>query len=153
MEFRILLPDGEERWIRACYRLDRPTRKGVGLVLDIDARKRQELVLIEAQRAAQAGAEAKAAFLANTGPAVRTPMNGVLGVLHLLKGERHVSEDGQRLLDEALSYGEMLSTLLDDVIDFERIEAGWSCRTNRSTSANWPAACSVCWSPRPRPRA
>jgi len=124
MEFRILLPDGEERWIRACYRLDRPTRKGVGLVLDIDARKRQELVLIEAQRAAQAGAEAKAAFLANMSHEIRTPMNGVLGVLHLLKGERHVSEDGQRLLDEALSCGEMLSTLLDDVIDFERIEAG-----------------------------
>jgi CheY-like chemotaxis protein len=54
---------------------------------------------------------------------IRTPMNGVLGVLHLLKGET-ISDDGRRLLDEALSCGQMLSTLLDDVIDFERIEAG-----------------------------
>ncbi|MDP1737374.1 MAG: PAS domain-containing protein [Caulobacter sp.] len=123
MEFRIILPDGEERWVRSFYRLDRPTRKGVGLVLDIDARKRQELALVEAQRAAEAAAEAKAAFLANMSHEIRTPMNGVLGVLHLLKGEA-VSEGGQRLLDEALSCGEMLSTLLDDVIDFERIEAG-----------------------------
>lgn len=124
MEFRIVLPDGGERWVRCFYRLDRPTRKGVGLVLDIDARKRQELALVEAQRAAEAGAEAKAAFLANMSHEIRTPMNGVLGVLHLLKGEANVSDDGRRLLDEALGCGEMLSTLLDDVIDFERIEAG-----------------------------
>jgi len=123
MEFRILLPDGKERWVRTFYRLDRPTRKGVGLVLDIDARKRQELALVEAQRAAEAAAEAKAAFLANMSHEIRTPMNGVLGVLHLLKGEA-ISDGGQRLLNEALSCGEMLSTLLDDVIDFERIEAG-----------------------------
>ena len=124
MEFRLLLPDGQERWVRAFYRLERPTRKGVGLVLDIDASKRQELALVEAQRAAEAGAEAKAAFLANMSHEIRTPMNGVLGVLHLLKGEANVSDGGRRLLDEALSCGEMLSTLLDDVIDFERIEAG-----------------------------
>jgi len=54
---------------------------------------------------------------------IRTPMNGVLGVLHLLKGEA-MSAEGRRLLDEALGCGEMLSPLLDDVIDFERIEAG-----------------------------
>ena len=123
MEFRIHLPDGTERWVRAFYRLDRPTRKGVGLVLDIDAAKRQELALVEAQRAAEAGAEAKARFLANMSHEIRTPMNGVLGVLHLLKSEA-ITPGGRRLLDEALSCGEMLSTLLDDVIDFERIEAG-----------------------------
>ena len=123
MEFRILLQNGEERWIRTSYRLDRPSRKGIGVVQDIDARKRQELALVEAQRAAEAAAEAKAAFLANMSHEIRTPMNGVLGVLHLLKGEQ-ISDGGQRLLDEALSCGEMLSTLLDDVIDFERIEAG-----------------------------
>ncbi len=123
MEFRILMPDGQERWVRTFYRLDRPSRKGVGLVLDIDARKRQELALVEAQRAAEAAAEAKASFLANMSHEIRTPMNGVLGVLHLLKNET-ISDGGQRLLDEALTCGEMLSTLLDDVIDFERIEAG-----------------------------
>ncbi|MFZ5670706.1 MAG: PAS domain S-box protein [Pseudomonadota bacterium] len=123
LEFRILTPDGGERWVRAFYRLERASRKGVGLVLDIDARKRQELALVEAQQAAQAAAEAKAAFLANMSHEIRTPMNGVLGVLHLLKGERF-SDEGHGLLDEALRCGEMLQTLLDDVIDFERIEAG-----------------------------
>jgi len=123
MEFRIFLPDGEERWVRVFYRLDEATRKGVGLVLDIDASKRQELALVEAQKAAEAAAEAKARFLANMSHEIRTPMNGVLGVLHLLKGEG-LSAGGRKLLDEALNCGKMLTSILDDVIDFERIEAG-----------------------------
>ena len=122
-EFRIVGPDGAARWVRVFYRLEQNIRKGVGLVLDIDARKRQELALVEAQQAAQAAAEAKARFLANMSHEIRTPMNGVLGVLHLLKSET-MSLDGRRLLEEALGCGEMLSTLLDDVIDFEKIEAG-----------------------------
>jgi signal transduction histidine kinase len=54
---------------------------------------------------------------------IRTPMNGVLGVMHLLKREK-LPGDADHLLGEALACGRMLSTLLDDVIDFSRIEAG-----------------------------
>lgn len=50
-------------------------------------------------------------------------MNGVLGVLHLLKHEP-LSDEGQRLLDEALGCGSMLSALLNDIIDFSKIDAG-----------------------------
>jgi CheY-like chemotaxis protein len=50
-------------------------------------------------------------------------MNGVMGVLHLLKAEK-LSEDGRHMLDEALSCGQMLAELLNDVIDFSKIEAG-----------------------------
>jgi PAS domain S-box-containing protein len=138
-EFRIIGPGGDARWVRVFYRLDPQTRKGVGLVLDIDAYRRQELALVEAQRAAEAAAEAKARFLANMSHEIRTPMNGVLGVLHLLKSES-MSPDGQRLLDEALGCGEMLSTLLDDVIDFERIEAGRLDLTARPVDAGELAA-------------
>ena len=54
---------------------------------------------------------------------IRTPMNGVLGVLHLLKDEP-LSGDGRRLLEEALACGSMLATLLNDVIDVSKVEAG-----------------------------
>jgi CheY-like chemotaxis protein len=50
-------------------------------------------------------------------------MNGVMGVLHLLKTEP-LSEDGRHMLQEALSCGQMLAELLNDVIDFSKIEAG-----------------------------
>ncbi|MFN3859349.1 MAG: PAS domain-containing protein [Caulobacter sp.] len=123
VEFRVQRPDGDERWVRIFYAYDRITRKGVGLVMDIDARKRQELALVEAERLAQEASEAKGRFLANMSHELRTPMNGVLGVLHLLEREA-MSEDGRRLLVEALGCGQMLTALLDDVIDFSRIEAG-----------------------------
>ena len=98
-------------------------RKSVGLVLDIDERKRQELALVEAERQALAATEAKSRFLANMSHEIRTPMNGVLGVLQLLKAEP-VSENGHGLLDEALGCGRMLAELLNDVMDFSKIEAG-----------------------------
>jgi signal transduction histidine kinase len=63
-------------------------RKAFGLILDIDDKKRAELALVEAERAAQAANEAKAQFLANMSHEIRTPMNGVLGVMHLLKRQK-----------------------------------------------------------------
>jgi PAS domain S-box-containing protein len=126
-EARILDAASQPRWVRIFHHLQvaRNGRwlKAVGLLHDIDADKRQELALIEAQRAAQAAAEAKANFLANISHEIRTPMNGVLGVLHLLKSEP-ISADGRMLLDEALCCGQMLAELLNDVIDFSKIEAG-----------------------------
>lgn len=126
-EARIVRPDGAERWVRIHHHLQisRNGRwlKAVGLIQDCDANKRQELALIEAQRAAESAAEAKSAFLANMSHEIRTPMNGVMGVLHLLKSEA-LSEDGRGLLGEALSCGQMLAELLNDVIDFSKIEAG-----------------------------
>ena len=127
LEWRLLLPDGQVRWIdgRAIIHVDEngAPEKLAGLVLDIDERKQQELALIEAERAAQAAAEAKSQFLANMSHEIRTPMNGVLGVLHLLERE-NLSDEGRQLLGEASNCGRMLSQLLDDVIDFSRIEAG-----------------------------
>jgi len=127
IEFRILRPDGGSRWVEVHYQANRekegPPTKVVALVIDVDARKRQELALIEAKSASQAAAEAKAQFLANMSHELRTPMNGVLGVLHLLADEQ-LSEDGRQLLGEAENCGRMLAQLLNDVVDFSRVEAG-----------------------------
>ena len=124
---RVIIGDGEERWIRIFHEVRQDAsgrvRKAFGLILDIDEKKRSELALVEAERAAQAASEAKAQFLANKSHEIRTPMNGVMGVMHLLK-RAALPEDARELLGEALACGRMLSTLLDDVIDFSRIEAG-----------------------------
>ena len=126
-EVRVVTPEGDEKWIRIFHEVREDAngriRKAFGLILDIDEKKRAELALVEAERAAQAANEAKAQFLANMSHEIRTPMNGVLGVMHLLKREK-LPGDADHLLGEALACGRMLSTLLDDVIDFSRIEAG-----------------------------
>jgi len=126
-DVRLISPQGEARWARIFHDVRRNTqgiaRKAVGLVLDIDEKKKAELALMAAERAAQAANEAKAQFLANMSHEIRTPMNGVLGVMHVLKRELPAG-DSADLLGEALAAGQMLSTLLDDVIDISRIEAG-----------------------------
>ena len=126
-EWRVRLANGGWRWIEAraqpIHDAEGRFEKLVGVILDIDARKRQELALAEAQQAAEAAAEAKSRFLANMSHEIRTPMNGVLGVLHLLQNER-LSDEGQTLLGEARACGQMLAQLLNDVIDFSKIEAG-----------------------------
>ena len=126
-DVRVLSPSGEARWVRVFHDVRRDAagraRKAFGLVLDIDEKKKAELALVAAERAAQAANEAKAQFLANMSHEIRTPMNGVLGVMHVLRRELPAG-DSADLLGEALAAGQMLSTLLDDVIDISRIEAG-----------------------------
>jgi len=79
--------------------------------------------LVEALAQANAASEAKANFLANMSHEIRTPMNGVLGVLHLLNDEP-LTPQGRKMLREAVACGQMLSELLNDVLDFSKIDAG-----------------------------
>jgi signal transduction histidine kinase/AmiR/NasT family two-component response regulator len=126
LDLRVVRPDGSMRWVRFYCELRRnpggALKHSVGLLLDIDERKRQMLALAEAERAAQAATEAKSRFLASMSHEIRTPMNGVLGVLHLLRAE-HLSSTGRKLLDEALQCGHMLSELINDILDLSKIEA------------------------------
>ena len=127
-EYRHQLADGRWARCRVAWRGIRPTASGpwqmIGVTQDVTEFADARDVALREQRAAEAAAEAKAEFLANMSHEIRTPMNGVLGVLHLLKDEQALSSDGRRLLDEALACGSMLAALLNDVIDFSKVEAG-----------------------------
>lgn len=79
--------------------------------------------LILAKDQAEAGNIAKAQFLANMSHEIRTPLNGVVGALDLLA--RHDLHPEQiTLLHTAISSSETLLALLNEVLDFSRIEAG-----------------------------
>jgi PAS domain S-box-containing protein len=127
LDLRVVRRDGSARWVRLYYEMRRDKagrfKRCVGMLIDIDERKRGELALGEAERAAKAATETKSRFLASMSHEIRTPMNGVLGVLHLLRAE-HLSESGRALLDEALQCGHMLSELINDILDLSKIEAG-----------------------------
>jgi PAS domain S-box-containing protein len=120
VEYRHFRAEGGWARLRAAWRGAHQQANGhwevVGITQDVTQ-------LAEARDTALEAAEVKAQFLANMSHEIRTPMNGVLGVLHLLKNEA-LSADGGRLLDEALGCGAMLAELLNDIIDFSRIEAG-----------------------------
>jgi PAS domain S-box-containing protein len=120
IEYRHTRGDGGWASLRAAWRGLRKLESGAWQVLGLTQDVSE---VAEARDAALAAAEAKSQFLANMSHEIRTPMNGVLGVLHLLKSEA-LSDDGRKLLGEAVGCGQMLSELLNDVIDFSRIEAG-----------------------------
>jgi PAS domain S-box-containing protein len=107
-------------WMRTDWR---GVRAGAGELFDVIGISQDVTELLVARDAALAATAAKSQFLANMSHEIRTPMNGVLGVLHLLKHEP-LSADGRRLLAEALGCGAMLSELLNDIIDFSKVEAG-----------------------------
>jgi signal transduction histidine kinase len=126
IDVRLLLPDGD-CWVRLYFEVEhapdgRPVR-GVGLMIDIDEGKRQEIAVSVARIAAEVATIAKSDFLASVSHEIRTPMNGIVGVLNLLKQEQ-LSDNGRQLLDEALGCTGMLSQLINDVLDFSKIEAG-----------------------------
>jgi signal transduction histidine kinase/CheY-like chemotaxis protein len=114
-------------WVRLYWQTEHDASgaplRGVGLVIDIDAQKQQELALTEARHLAESATASKSSFLASVSHEIRTPMNGIVGVLNLLKREP-LSVEGADLLGEALACSDMLSQLIDDVLDFSKMEAG-----------------------------
>jgi signal transduction histidine kinase/ActR/RegA family two-component response regulator len=73
---------------------------------------------------AQAASLAKTEFLATMSHEIRTPLNSILGFADLLGQTEPLSPEGRRKLDLIASAGGSLVTIVDDVLDFSRIEAG-----------------------------
>jgi PAS domain S-box-containing protein len=95
----------------------------LAVVRDISDRKHNEELLREALKKAEIATRSKSEFLANMSHEVRTPLNGIMGMAQLLKstGMNEEQTEYLKLLDESARH---LLSLINDILDISRIEAG-----------------------------
>jgi len=93
----------------------------LGRMLDTLQKTNNELSI--ARERADAGNRAKSEFLANMSHEIRTPLGGVLGAATLLK-DTPLNSEQQELLQAISSSGEVLLTLINDILDLSKIESG-----------------------------
>ncbi len=94
-----------------------------GFFTDITERKRFENELLAAKEEAEHANAAKDDFLANISHEVRTPLNGVMGMLQLIQATGLDSEQSG-YVNIGLKSSSSLMRVLDDLLDFSKIEAG-----------------------------
>ena len=92
-------------------------------VLDITERKRFERELREAKDTADAANQAKSLFLANMSHEVRSPMNAVIGLTELVLKSQLAPQQAE-YLRLVLESAESLLGIINDILDFTKIEAG-----------------------------
>ena len=95
----------------------------LSFVLDISERKRMEQELVRARLGADAAAQAKGEFLANMSHEIRTPLYGILGLSALLE-EESIPDNLRPMMGLIRTSGEVLRRVLDDVLDFSKIDSG-----------------------------
>jgi len=131
MEFRILQPDGETRFIRCEGRCSFDEEGEVvalyGIMQDMTERMLYERDLMQAKEQAEHAYAARTQFLANMSHELRTPLNAIIGFSEMI--ERQLlgpigTEKYLEYIGGIRESGEHLLDLISDILDMSKIEAG-----------------------------
>ena len=125
-EFRVVHPDGNIRTIKASAEILRDSHgaaiKVVGVNYDVTEKVDAIRKLFDAKLAAENAAQSKSDFLANMSHEIRTPMNAILGDLQLLENTS-LPDELRAVLKNASYSGQSLLTIINDILDYSKIES------------------------------
>ena len=131
MEFRVVHPDGQTRYIRCEGKCEQDEDGDVtalfGIMQDITERTLYEHELHEAKDAAERAYSAKSQFLANMSHELRTPLNAIIGFSEMMQRQLLGPIGTPKYIDYITGIresGEHLLDLISDILDMSKIEAG-----------------------------
>ncbi|HEV7735586.1 MAG TPA: ATP-binding protein [Candidatus Binatia bacterium] len=126
-EVRLRHHDDAWRWVLATVLprrdVEGSTIGAIGTAIDITERRAAEEEARGARDAALAAARTKATFLATMSHELRTPMNGILGMSRLAL-DCEMGAEAREHVQTVQSSAEALLTVINDVLDFSKIESG-----------------------------
>ena len=99
-------------------------REFLNVLRDVTERRNQQIALAAAKVAAEAATAAKSEFLANMSHELRTPLTSIIGFSQLLKSQPELSAQSSRFVDSLAQASEALLGIVNDVLDFSKLEAG-----------------------------
>jgi len=125
---RMITKDGQHKWFSSRWTVvDRDIhgnpRRFIGVITDVTRDKERESEENLARQRAENLSKIKENFLANMSHEIRTPLNGMLGMLQLLESMISTPEQ-QHYLRMAVTAGRNLLCIINDVLDFTKMESG-----------------------------
>lgn len=127
-EHRILMRDGEYHWhlSRATPLVDKNgvLQRWFGTATDIHEQKRVQAELVAAKEEAERANRLKSAFLTNMSHEIRTPLGAILGFTDLMRDPTLSTRERENFARIVNRNGEQLSTIINDILDLSKVEAG-----------------------------
>ncbi|GGW84476.1 GAF domain-containing hybrid sensor histidine kinase/response regulator [Alteromonas halophila] len=126
LKAQIITAKGNHRWVVSKGEAEHKDGKCIrlfGTFQDVTSNVNASIRLQDAKESAEQATQAKSEFLANMSHEIRTPMNGILGTLQLLN-QNELDAKSQLLVSKARYSATSLLTIINDILDYSKIEAG-----------------------------
>jgi PAS domain S-box-containing protein len=135
LQQRALRSDGSAVWVETSFQsvadAAGKTIEIIAVIRDASRRREMEEDLRQARDHAEAASDAKSRFLSNMSHELRTPLTSVIGFARILQSREGLGAVERQCADRILLSGEVLLSIINDILDYSKLEAGAVTLENR----------------------